>query len=469
MYTRSKVHFIIILSTGVANFNAKEGCLKCTTTGTYSNFSRTVVFPEIDCEKRTDEDFRNGAYGSHHRVATPFLRLPIDMIHAFPIGDSLHLLHLGVMKRLLIGWRDGTFRKPPKNRNSYDTINDDRRCRISEARFSNRDISAISSYLTDCKLPREFQRATRGLDCLHHWKGTEYKSFLHYVGIVALKEHLIPDAYAHFLLLFCAVTICSSKRYFDHLHVARLMIDDFIEGYITLYGSHYITSNVHNLCHLVDEVEMFGELNTFTAYPFENMLGKVKRLVRSGNRPLAQVAKRLLELNNIASKWVDSMSPANENCTQKRSVEVKKPFGSGNIPEHLIEAFLRNNNNDANGNETIRYYCEVEIDREFTLSVAREADSWFLTNTNKIGRLINVISVDKIEVSVCYSEYLTSGNFFTSPCESKLIDIHSVPRCGDSVTKIADVKCIRCKVVCLKYEKDDMYIFVPLSHTQNCI
>lgn len=440
--------------------------MKCTTTGTYSNFSRAVVFPEINCENRTDENFRNGAYGSHHRVLTPFLRLPIDMINAFPIGDSLHLLHLGVMKRLLLGWRDGTFRKPSKNRNSYDTINDDRRCRISEARFSTRDITAISSYLTDCKLPREFQRATRGLDCLNHWKGTEYRSFLHYVGIVALKEHLVADAYAHFLLLFCAVTICSSKRYFDHLHIARLMIDDFIEGYINLYGTHYITSNVHNLCHLVDEVEMFGELHTFTAYPFENMLGKVKRLVRSGNRPLAQVAKRLLELNNTASKWVDSTNPSGNGIrTKKRSVEVKKAFGSGNIPVHLIEAFRRNNN----GNEKIRYYCEVEVDREFTLSVAREADSWFLTNTNNIARLINVISVGEIKVNVCYSEYVTSGNFFTTPCESKLIDIHSVPRLCDSVTKIADINCIQCKVVCLKYEKDDMYVFVPLSHTQNCI
>lgn len=385
------------------------------------------------------------------------------MINAFPVSDSLHLLHLGVMKRLLFGWRDGSFRKPIKNRNAYDTINDDRRCRISEARFSDRTTTAISSFLTNCKLPREFQRATRGLDCLTHWKGTEYRSFLHYVGIVALKDHLIADAYENFLLLFCAVFICSSKRYIKHLHVARLMIEDFIEGYITLYGAHYMTSNVHNLCHLVDEVERFGELHTFTTYPFENMLGKIKRLVRSGNRPLAQVAKRMMEVcsNDSTSMGAVDSIPVNG----KRSVSVRKPFGCANIPENLIEAFIRNNN-DANGNETIGYYCEVEINGEFTLSAATEKDSWFLTNTHKIARLVNVISVDS-NVNVCYSEYSTSGNFFTAPCESKLLDIHSVCRNCDSVTKIENINCIECKVVCLKYEKENMYVFVPLLHTQN--
>lgn len=122
------------------------------------------------------------------------MRLPIDMINAFPVGDSLHLLHLGVMKRLLFGWRDGTFRKP-KIGNAYDRMNEDRRYALSEARFSAATTNEISNFLIDLKLPREFHRATRGLDMLTHWKGLEYRTFLHYVGIVALRDHLIHDAY----------------------------------------------------------------------------------------------------------------------------------------------------------------------------------------------------------------------------------------------------------------------------------
>lgn len=284
------------------------------------------------------------------------------MINAFPVG----VIHLGVMKRLLFGWRDGTFRKPTKKPingskkkpHNYDTANDDRRYCISEARFSAQSINAISSFLTDCKLPREFQRATRGLTDLAHWKGTEYRSFLHYVGIVALKDHLVLDAYANSKLLFCAATLCSSKRYRGHLNVARLMIEDFIESYTELYGMHYVTNNIHKLCHLVDEVEMFGELQTFTTYPFKNTLGRLKRFVRSGSRPLAQVAKRLLEMSDAKSNETANEvnfntlgTPASSQA--HRPVIVSKLSTSSNIPKHLIETYMQNDDT------LLDYYSEI--------------------------------------------------------------------------------------------------------------
>ncbi|XP_062537702.1 uncharacterized protein LOC134206033 [Armigeres subalbatus] len=85
---------------GVANFNAKNGCLKCTINGEYSHISRTVVFPSLHCSLRTDELFRQKAYGNHHSSQdTPLLRIPgLDMIQDFVVADPLHLLELGVMK-----------------------------------------------------------------------------------------------------------------------------------------------------------------------------------------------------------------------------------------------------------------------------------------------------------------------------------------------------------------------------------
>ena len=68
-------------------------------------------------------------------------------------GDSLHLLHLGAMKRLLFGWRDRTLR-------------------LSETKWPVRTTNDVSAYLLQCKMPAEFQRVVRGLDYLSHWKGT---------------------------------------------------------------------------------------------------------------------------------------------------------------------------------------------------------------------------------------------------------------------------------------------------------
>ncbi|XP_031329109.1 uncharacterized protein LOC116160111 [Photinus pyralis] len=178
---------------GVANFNGQHGCLKCTTVGEYSYLTHCNVFPRIDCPKRTDEGFRLKMYGSHHKCATPLEELPINMIEDFPIADSLHLLDLGIMKRCLMGWRDGTFRN-------------------FNMKWSANDIYGVSQYLRGCRLPSEIHRAVRGLECLPHWKGLEYRSFLYYIGIVILKKYLPRDVYEHFLLLFCAVTICSSPR-----------------------------------------------------------------------------------------------------------------------------------------------------------------------------------------------------------------------------------------------------------------
>lgn len=47
----------------------------------------------------------------HHKIDSPLLKLKIDMIEEFPVADSLHLIDLGIMKRLLMGWRNGNFIK----------------------------------------------------------------------------------------------------------------------------------------------------------------------------------------------------------------------------------------------------------------------------------------------------------------------------------------------------------------------
>lgn len=51
-------------------------------------------------EWRTDENFRQRYQPEHHHVRSVLEDLPIDMVKNFPISDSLHLIDLGLMKRL---------------------------------------------------------------------------------------------------------------------------------------------------------------------------------------------------------------------------------------------------------------------------------------------------------------------------------------------------------------------------------
>lgn len=67
--------------------------------GKYSRVAKRIYFEQIDCELRTDRDFRAQTQGSHHKEMSMLQELPIDMVKSFVTSDPLHLFELGVMKR----------------------------------------------------------------------------------------------------------------------------------------------------------------------------------------------------------------------------------------------------------------------------------------------------------------------------------------------------------------------------------
>lgn len=64
------------------------------------------------------------------------------MIEDVIVGDRLHLINLGVMKRLLLGWKDGTL--------GYDT------------KFSPQQFSKILQMVGTIQLPSEIHRKLDG-------------------------------------------------------------------------------------------------------------------------------------------------------------------------------------------------------------------------------------------------------------------------------------------------------------------
>lgn len=96
---------------------------------------------------------------------------------------------------------------------------------------------------------------------------------------IVLKDTIAVDEYNHFKLLSCATILCSSVAYkliVNNTSVVGELIKAYIEQYIILYGERTISSNMHNLSHLLDDVRRFGNLNTLSTYPFENCLQMIK-------------------------------------------------------------------------------------------------------------------------------------------------------------------------------------------------
>ncbi|KAL4714548.1 hypothetical protein ACJJTC_006594 [Scirpophaga incertulas] len=392
---------------GVCNFNGKHGCMKCVTVGEYSHNSHTVTFPDINCSERTNDGFRNKLYGAHHKNDSPLLCLPIDMVKDFPVGDSLHLIDLGIMKRLLVGWRDGNFGK-------------------FVTKWRAKDIEVVTNFLNKSKLPSEIHRAVRGLEYLAFWKGSEYRTFLFYLSIIILQDVLTDAVFSHFLKFYCGITICSTERHLRLLPLAKELLKDFVKHYKDFYGEDYVTSNVHNLIHVTAEVERFGPLPSFNSYPFENELYCIKRLLRDGKNPLSQIANRIVEATTL----------------------VKNPELSGDH-DHPLLTSSRNN-------------CRVLHLQQYKLS-SKIKDRYVLTIVNDIVE-INDIVEEPNGIRIKGLKISNKEDVFTYPIKSSHLHIYKVKNDGGSNCNIVlDPRDLQCKLVCLHHQ--EYLYFIPLLHT----
>ena len=192
---RTKASFlsfnVVLLFTGVISHNGYDSCLKCTEHSVYDEVTHRMYFSRVDAPKRITKEFKEGKYKRHCKNSTPLTALDyFDIIDDVPTTDRLHLIDLGVMRYLMRSSKKGTFGQLYK--------------------WNLEDIEYISSVMDKMKIPSEVPRKLRSIHYLKFWKGAEFKNFLHYPSIVALKDTLPEAAYEHFKLFFCAITIFSS-------------------------------------------------------------------------------------------------------------------------------------------------------------------------------------------------------------------------------------------------------------------
>ncbi|CAG0892908.1 unnamed protein product [Cyprideis torosa] len=62
----------------------------------------------------------------------------------------------------------------------------------------------------------------------------------------------------------------------------------------TIYPNFQVY-NVHSLIHLGQDAMLYGNLDNVSAFPFEDYMQKIKRKVKTGNRPLSQIVRRIEE------------------------------------------------------------------------------------------------------------------------------------------------------------------------------
>lgn len=211
-----------------------------------------------------------------------------------------------------------------------------------------------------------------------------------------------------------------------------------------------MTSNFHNLAHMVDDVIKFGDLQSISSYPCENLLGYVKRLMRNGTKPLAQIARRITELTKIDSNAFNFSA-------ENPQLVLTMPNNGRNVPEifHII------------GESANEFYSKLDFG-SFSLSTDM-ANKWFLSQKNEIVCLQNVLSVGMNKMCLFGFTMPELVDFFQQPIKSSALNVYASEYFVDESTqehKLFSVSDVKCKLVRIEYN-ENIDVFIPLLHTKS--
>lgn len=272
----------------------------------------------------------------HHKenIESPLLLLSnFDPVKSVVL-DSMHLLYAGVMKTLIEKWI---------SRNSAT------RLKIVYFNRLNDRMQSLSTII-----PNEFQRKKFDLNLIAHWKATQYRFFLHYCGVIVLKDILPDDLFKHFMLLFVASRILDSN---DLILIARQYDNDLLRTFFCvlppLYGTFSQVLNMHSLIHIADDVEHTRlPLCDTSAFWGENFIGAFKKLVKSPKKPLTQIVNRLSELETSERSRMTKNYDVSECvvhqemelCTHNdikminvTRVKIRRATFSSNCPNNIVQ------------------------------------------------------------------------------------------------------------------------------------
>ena len=192
-----------------------------------------------------------------------------------------------------------------------------------------------------------------------------------------------------------------------HGEYAHTLLVYFVDQARILYGQEFLVYNVHSMIHISADAKEFGCVDNISAFPFENYLQHLKRLVRSGKKPLTQIIKRISELQHVECKEVKS----------DKELSTKRPNNS----------YIMNNLS----------CCEV-------VEITNEQDE----QPNKM---------------LLCRVYERTQALFAQPCESHLVGIYKVDTRGARMKMVSDI-CLDKKAIMIINEKEREAIFMALLH-----
>lgn len=311
----------------IKTHNGYYGCERCFRKG---KWIRKVTYPFKQPQQLyTDESFQQSQYEQHHEGHSPLTDLKIGMISQIGL-DYMHLCCLGIMKKLLLLWTE-----------------------IMPYKLRPKTVKKISKRIIELKdfIPNEFSRRPRSLDLLKHWKATEFRLFMLYIGPVVLQKYLDESRFKNFMLFHVGIYILANSEITNggwHNYAGKLL-NEFVKTFQDLYDKSNMVYNVHSVSHLHEDVKRLGPVDSFSAFKFESFMYILKKKLRANHSHLKQIVHRLLEEDCMLKSKTNyevsiNCSFVKNNCylTKESKVCMLKRFNSD---DSCVVQFYNNQNN----------------------------------------------------------------------------------------------------------------------------
>ena len=348
----------------------------------------------------------------------------------FPL-DYMHLVCLGVVRKMLNWFKSGSFK----------------------VRMKSAEINRISEHLLFISnlIPFEINRKPRSLLELANWKATEFRTFLLYTGPVVLKKILTKELYTHFLKLHVAMRILLNPFLcIDQNQLASDLLREYVTQAPVLYGEEFMSYNVHSLIHLSSDALRYGHLDRISAFPFENLLGNLKRKIRKHDKELPQIVRRCVEY------------------------EIHRKLKSNN--GNQLNFYGDHYDGPISVNFKGYQYKKVSI-QKLRLSTLNP-DSCVILKNGEILRIRNILRNDDGAITFAGNFFKTKKNLYhfnsfsngvSSLFLSSSLDVFKVSDL-DNVMSFVSIKYLKCKAVCLSImptQENDCFAVFPLLMEPN--
>jgi hypothetical protein len=288
----------------IKSHTAKLGCGYCRCKANY--VEDRVCYQHQDFETIEHSSRKNEMYDlnreNNQLQLSPFANI-VPLRDGF-LPEYMHSVCLGIVKKICSAFI-------LKKKTGFTV----RRLKKEKLQQLSRRLDEVRS-----SMPNEFNRPVRPLEGFTHYRATEFRTILLYIGPIIFKGIMPKEYFRHFMHLHFAMYAFASPVYcHTYFELAKECIAKFGSRVAGLYGQKFYSYNCHIMMHLPEFVLIHGCLDNWSAFVFENYLGILKRRLKC-TRGMFQHTKATMDL------LVDLCSQGSEASTFTYSEKTSDKF-----------------------------------------------------------------------------------------------------------------------------------------------